>query len=274
MLPEHTNVPPFSIDGNHSHPCLHGGLMSTILITGASSGLGWALALLYAEPGVTLHLVARRSERLRTLASLLVEAGSRPVLHEIDVRDRKKMEEMASGILTTSGPPSLIIANAGVRGEVDGNDFRAMEQVFDTNVLGVLNTVMPFIPAMKEEGRGRIAVMGSLAGYRGLPNGGAYCASKAALSAWTDAVRYEAEPFGITLSLINPGYVVTEMTRKNRYPMPFLLTATEAARRIRAGIAKGRARIEFPLPLVLIVRTLALLPPRLGDRIFRMISGK
>ncbi|EQD24230.1 MAG: Short-chain dehydrogenase [Leptospirillum sp. Group IV 'UBA BS'] len=145
--------------------------MSTILITGASSGLGWALSLLYAEPGVTLHLVARRSERLRDLAPLLVEAGARPVLHEIDVRDRKKMEEMAAGLLATTGPPSLIIANAGVRGEEDGNDFRTMEQVFDTNVMGVLNTVMPFLPAMKEEGRGRIAVMGSLAGYRDFRRG-------------------------------------------------------------------------------------------------------
>jgi short-subunit dehydrogenase len=248
--------------------------MSGILVTGASSGLGWALAQLYAEPGATLHLVARRSDRLRTLAPLLVERGARPVLHEADVRDRARMEELAQEIMASGGPPALIVANAGIRGEEEGNDHKTMETVFSTNVMGVLNTILPFLPALKKEGRGRIAVVGSLAGYRGLPKAGAYCASKSALSAWTDAIRYEAEPFGVTVSLINPGYVVTEMTRRNPYPMPFILTAPEAARRIRAGLDRGRARIEFPLPLVLLVRTLALLPPRLGDRLLRLASGR
>ena len=248
--------------------------MSCVLVTGASSGLGWALAHLYAEQGVTLHLVARRSDRLRRLAPLLLERGARPVLHEADVRDRARMEALAREVLDSSGPPALILANAGVRGEEEGNDLRTMETVFSTNVMGVLNTILPFLPVLKREGRGRIAVVGSLAGYRGLPKAGAYCASKAALSAWTDAIRYEAEPFGVTVSLINPGYIVTEMTRRNPYPMPFILTAPEAARRIRTGIEKGRARIEFPLPLALLVRTLALLPPRLGDRLLRLSSGK
>ena len=248
--------------------------MSTILVTGASSGLGWALARLYAEPGVTLHLVARRSDRLKTLAPILVERGANPVLHEADVRDRSRMEALSREVLESSGPPDLILANAGVRGEEEGNDLRAMEAVLATNVLGVLNTVLPFLPSLKKEGRGRIAVVGSLAGYRGLPKAGAYCASKAALSAWTDAIRYEAEPFGVTVSLVNPGYVATEMTRRNSYPMPFLLKAPDAALRIRSGIDRGRARIEFPLPLVLLVRTLALLPPRLGDRLLRLLSAK
>ncbi len=248
--------------------------MSVLLITGASSGLGWALANIYAEPGVTLHLVARRSDRLRSLAPLLADRGARPVLHETDVRDQTQMEELATGILESSGIPSLIIANAGVRGEEEGNDSKTMKLVFDTNVLGVLNTVLPFLPSMKTQGGGQIAVVGSLAGYRGLPKAGAYCASKAALAAWTDALRYEAETSGVTVTLINPGFVVTEMTRKNPYPMPFLLTAPEAARKIRAGLGKGRARIEFPLPLVLLVRILALLPPRLGDRLLRLAQGR
>lgn len=249
-----------------------GEIMSTVLISGASSGLGWALALCYAEPGTTIHLLARRADRLSALSFEISKRGSHAVIHKEDVRDRHRMESLAKKILDADGSPSLIIANAGVSGESGGNDAQTMKEILDTNVLGVLHTVLPFLPAMKTAGSGRIAIIGSLAGYRGLTKGGAYCASKAALSAWTDVIRYESESSGLTVSLVNPGFIKTEMTRHNP-PMPFVLSADEAARRIRIGIDKGAARIEFPLFLVLLVRFLTLLPPRWGDRILRLSSS-
>ncbi len=246
--------------------------MANILITGASSGLGWSLALRYGDPEATLHLVARRVDRLQALSALLSDRGARPILHGIDVRDRSEMETLARRILEDEGPPSLIIANAGVRGPEEGNGAEAMRLIFDTNVMGVLNTIEPFLPAMKKAGNGRIAVIGSLASYRGLPKAGAYCASKAALAAWTDAIRYDAAPRGVSVSLINPGYIATEMTRNNPYPMPFVLSPDNAAQRIRAGIDQGRDRIAFPFLLLVLVRILALLPSRWGDRLLRAAS--
>ncbi len=169
-------------------------------------------------------------------------------------------------------PPDLLIANAGIRGEGDGNGREAMEEILLTNVLGVLNTVLPFLPAMRAARKGQIAVVGSLAGYRGLPGAGAYCASKAALMAWTDSLRFSLAPDGIALSLVNPGFVTTEMTRRNPYPMPFVISADEAAARILRGLERKAPRIEFPGPMVMLVRLLAILPPSLSDRLLRMAN--
>ena len=184
------------------------------------------------------------------------------------------MDKVAGSVLAEGGAPDLVIANAGTRGEGDGNGREAMEEILSTNVLGVLHSVLPFVPAMRQARKGRIVVMGSLAGYRGLPGAGAYCASKSALMAWTDSLRILLEPDGVGLSLVNPGYVTTEMTRRNSYPMPFVISAEEAAERIVRGIEKRSSRIEFPLPMVLVVRLLSLLPRRTGDWLIRKISKK
>ena len=241
--------------------------MPIIVITGASSGIGEALALRLAAPGTTLHLVARRRERLEALGERLRAKGAPPRLHAADVRDPDALEKVAQTVLDEGPPPDLLIANAGIRGEGDGNGREAMEEIFGTNVLGVLNTVLPFLPAMRAARKGQIAVVGSLAGYRGLPGGGAYCASKAALMAWTDSLRLSLAPDGIALSLVNPGFVTTEMTRRNPYPMPFVMSADEAAARILRGIERKAPRIEFPGPMVMMVRLLAILPPSLSDRL-------
>jgi short-subunit dehydrogenase len=243
--------------------------MRVILITGTSSGLGRALALEYAAPGTTLILIARRLDRIVEISGSVEEKGGISVLYEADVRNREQMEKISGEILSGIGVPDIIVANAGIRGGRHGNDRETMEALFDTNVMGVMNTVLPFLPSLRESRKGQIAILGSLAGYRGLPDAGAYCASKAALRAWTDSLRFEAEPCNVLVSLINPGFVRTEMTRTNPYPMPFILTAEEAANRIRRGLERKKALIEFPFPLVLAVRLLALLPPRSSDRIFR-----
>lgn len=248
--------------------------MSVIVITGASSGLGEALALRLSVPHATLHLVARRRERLVDLGERVRERGAIPRLHVADVRSPAALAEVAGAVLAEGGAPDLVIANAGTRGEGDGNGREAMEEILSTNVLGVLHSVLPFVPAMRQARKGRIVVMGSLAGYRGLPGAGAYCASKSALMAWTDSLRLLLEPDGVGLSLVNPGYVTTEMTRRNSYPMPFVISAEEAAERIVRGIEKRSPRIEFPLPMVLVVRLLSLLPRRTGDWLIRKISKK
>ena len=247
-------------------------LVSVFVITGASSGLGEALALNLASPENTLHLVARRQERLESLAQRLSERGGIVRVYVLDVRDAETMENFALAILEKDGPPDFLVANAGIRGEGDGNGREAMEEILNTNVLGVLNTVHPFLPAMRRARKGQIAVVGSLAGYRGLLGGGGYCASKAALMAWTDSLRMELSCDGMTVSLVNPGYVTTEMTRGNSRPMPFVLSADEAARRILRGLEKRSPRIEFPLSIVLIVRILAILPCTLGDRLIKALS--
>lgn len=248
--------------------------MRVILITGASSGLGRALALEYAGPGTTLILIARRIERIIEVSGSVEKKGGVPFLYEADVRNREQMERISGEILSGIGIPDLIVANAGIRGGKHGNDRENMEALFDTNVIGVMNTVLPFLSSLRKARKGGIAVIGSLAGYRGLPDAGAYCASKAALHAWTDSLRFEMEPFNVPVSLINPGFVRTEMTRSNPYPMPFILTAEEAAHRIRRGLERKKALIEFPFPLVLAVRLLALIPPRSSDRLLRFFSSK
>lgn len=244
--------------------------MPIIVITGASSGIGEALALRLAAPGTTLHLVARRRERLEALEERLRPKGATTRLHVADVRDPGALEKVAQTVLDEGPPPDLLIANAGIRGEGDGNGREAMEEILLTNVLGVLNTVLPFLPAMRAARKGQIAVVGSLAGYRGLPEAGAYCASKAALMAWTDSIRLSLAPDGIALSLVNPGFVTTEMTRRNPYPMPFVISADEAAARILRGIERKAPRIEFPGPMVMMVRLLSILPPSLSDRLLRL----
>ena len=246
--------------------------MAVIVITGASSGLGEALALRLSQPAATMHLVARRGERLEALSPRIREGGATPRLHMADVRNREAMQEVADRVLKEGGPPDLLIANAGIRGEGDGDSAMALEEILATNVLGVAHSLAPFLPSMRQARRGQIVVVGSLAGYRGLPGAGAYCASKAALMAWTDSLRLSLEPDGLTVSLVNPGFIVTEMTRKNPYPMPFVMSADEAAERIVRGVERRSPRIEFPLPMVAMVRLLALLPPRMGDWLLRQSS--
>jgi len=233
-----------------------------ILITGATSGIGAALARCYAGPGMRLLLTGRRAEPLDAVAADCRAAGAATVTGTLDVADRAGMADWLAA-QDGAHPIDLVIANAGISAGTGGG-LESGEQaraIFATNLDGVLNTILPLIPPMRVRGRGQIALMSSLAGFRGMPGAPAYCASKAAVRVYGEALRADLAGQGITVSVICPGFVATPMTAVNRFPMPFLMTAERAAVLIRRRLAAGRARIAFPFPTYAAVQLLAAIPP-------------
>jgi short-subunit dehydrogenase len=238
-----------------------------VFITGASSGLGEALARHYAGRGARLGLVARRTVLLQALAARL---GGDPLIYGADVGDPEAIGAAAADYMRCAGTPDLVIANAGVSvgtlGEL-AEDFAAFERVMCTNWFGTIATLQPFIAAMRARGRGTLAGIASVAGIRGLPGAGAYSASKAAAINYLESLRVELAGSGVRVVTVCPGYIETPMTAVNPYPMPFLLGADEAAGRIAAAIRRGRARAIVPWQMAVAARLLAALPNPLYDRL-------
>jgi len=246
-----------------------------ILITGASSGIGEALALEYAASDTTLTLLGRNAARLAAVADRVAEKGGAVSTHSIDVTDA---DRMASALAEADAvrPLDLVFANAGVSGGTGGGTEPAdqVRQIFAVNLEGVLNTVLPAVDLMTARGRGQIAIMSSLAGFRGIPGAPAYCGSKAAVMVYGEALRGQLAASGIEVNVVNPGYVRSPMTDRNTFPMPFLMDADKAARIIRDGLMKNRARIAFPWPMALAVRLLQALPPAWTDRVLARLPKK
>jgi len=237
-----------------------------IVITGASAGIGEALARRYAGPGTVIGLVARRREPMQALASSL---PGRFEIYALDVADGAAMERAAREFCSRHGAPDLVIANAGVSIGTHGDepaDVEKLRRVLEINVVGLAATLAAFAPAMRAERRGILCGISSVAGFRGLPGAGAYSASKAAAIAWLEALRVELVGSGVSVVTMCPGYIDTPMTRVNRYRMPFLLTADEAARRIARAIAARRRFAVIPWQMALISVLLRLAPPWLYDR--------
>jgi NAD(P)-dependent dehydrogenase (short-subunit alcohol dehydrogenase family) len=238
-----------------------------VLITGASSGLGRALALACAAPGVTLHLSGRDAARTGAVAEACAAAGAVALPRVLEVRDAAAMAAWIGG----AGPLDLVIANAGISAGTGGQaePMAVSRAVFETNVTGVLNTVLPAIEAIAAQPpggdgvRGRIAVVASIAAFVAAPGAPAYCASKAAVQRWAEALDVSERRRGIRLHAICPGYIRTPMTARNRFPMPLLMDAEDAARRTLSGIAAGRVRVAYPWPLYLAARLVGGLPPGL-----------
>lgn len=242
---------------------------SSILITGASSGIGAALARHYAAPGIRLVLHGRDAGRLDAVAADCRSKGATVETTLFDVTDRTAAAAAIAAV-DRARPLDLVIANAGIGGGSDDSHDSTLS-ILETNLGGVLNTVYPALAALRPRGRGTIALVSSLAGFRGLPGSAAYSASKAAVRALGEGWRGDYLKDGIKISVIAPGYVASPMTARNQHPMPFLMSGERAAAIIARGLAAGRARIGFPRPMLWGVLLLTMLSPNFADRwIFRL----
>ncbi len=245
-----------------------------MFITGASSGIGAALAAHYAAAGARLGLVARRRAALDEVACRLPGA---PALYATDVADAAAMRAAGLDFMARFGVPDIVIANAGVSvGTLTEHfeDIAALSRVLQTNVAGIAATFQPFIVPMRQARRGRLVGIASVAGARGIPGAGAYSASKAAAITYLEALRIELRGSGVKVVTVSPGYVATPMTAANPYRMPFILPADAAARRIARVIDAGRAHAVVPWQMAVVARLMRLLPNALYDRMFRHAGRK
>lgn len=236
-----------------------------VVITGASAGLGAALARCYAGSGARVGLIARRGAELEQLAQ---EFPGRCSTHNADVRDSAAMRQAAGTLIASHGLPDIVIANAGISiGTLTelAEDEQVFRDIFDINLIGMVNTFQPYIAAMRERGHGVLVGIASVAGYRGLPGATAYSASKAAAIAYLEGLRVELRGSGITVITICPGYIATAMTAGNPYPMPFIISAQTAAEKIVTVIAKRKTFAVLPWPMAMVVRIMHVLPRWIYD---------
>lgn len=243
-----------------------------VFITGASSGIGAAFAKAYAAQGAVLGLVGRRPEALQAIqGNLPKSAGGGHYNYVCDVTDLASLQAAAEDFMAAQGCPDIVIANAGISvGTLTdyADDIDAMQQVLDTNLLGMAKTFHPFIRAMRQQGRGQLVGIASVAGIRGLPGSGAYSASKAAAIAYCESLRVELRGSGIQVTTLCPGFIRTPMTARNPYRMPFMLEADDFAQRAVRAIAQEKSYAVIPWQMGLVAKGLRLLPNALFDRAF------
>lgn len=247
----------------------------SILITGASSGIGAALARDYAAPGVRLALGGRDAARLEEIAMDCRARGAEADATVVDVTDPEATARWVEAA-DAAAPLDLVIANAGISGGTFGGG-ESQEQasaIFAVNVGGVVNTAYPAATRMAARGHGQIAIMSSLAGFRGMSGAPAYSASKVAVRALGDALRGRLAPCGVTVSIVCPGFIRTPLTDVNRFPMPMLMEVERASAIIRRNLARRRPLIAFPWPMYALVRLVAALPRPLSDRILGRMPEK
>ena len=241
----------------------------TIVITGATGGIGMALARAYAAPGRVLGLTGRDSERLQEVTQICEGLGSTVVAGRFDIRDRDTIHAWLEE-LDARHPIDLVVANAGVTaGLGDGRSRESdadAERLAEINYKGVVHTVSGIVEPMRARGRGQIALVSSLAGLRALPDMPSYSATKAAVIAYGDSLRGWLAPFGVSVSIICPGFVTSPMSARHKGAKPFEIPADKAAAIIMRGLHRRRSLIAFPWPLVLGIRLNRILPRRLGDR--------
>jgi short-subunit dehydrogenase len=238
-----------------------------VFITGASTGIGAALARHYAGAGTSIGLFARRGDLLQQLASSL---PGRTEIYASDIADSAAIAAAARDFIARCGAPDLVIANAGISVGTHGDELQdvgKLQRVLSVNVTGLAATLAAFAPSMRAAGAGTLCGIASVAGFRGIPGAGAYSASKAAAIAWLEALRNELAGSGVSVVTICPGYIDTPMTRVNRYPMPFLISSDEAAARIARAIASKRRLAVIPWQMALVSLLLRALPGALYDRL-------
>ena len=244
-------------------------------ITGASSGFGRGLALRMVRQGYAVAISARRVDRLETLAEEIRSAGGSVGVYPADVADREGVLEAIRRCEEDLGPVDLLIANAGVSTHAHPQDLdtREVERVMRINFLGTVTATEGVLPGMMERRRGQIVVVSSLASFQGLYLHGSYCASKAAMNGFFESLRLDLAGTGVTVTIITPGFVKTEMTAHNRYPMPFLMELEPALDIMVRGILKKKRLVRFPRPLSTVTWWFRILPRGLFDWMVKRIMG-
>ncbi|WP_137944935.1 SDR family oxidoreductase [Roseateles cavernae] len=244
--------------------------MKLVYITGASSGIGQALALQYYRAGWRLALVARRVDELRAWAQAQDLAPERWAVYGADVRDVDAITGAGRACIAAQGLPDVVIANAGISIGMDTAelaDIEVMRQIYETNNIGLAATFQPFVAAMLARGSGALVGIGSVAGIRGLPGHAAYCSSKAAVISYCESLRGECRPFGVKVVTISPGYIDTPLTRQNRYSMPFLMQPDDFAARAFEAIAAGASYRVIPWQMGVVAKLMRALPNALFDKL-------
>ncbi len=240
------------------------------LITGASSGIGQALAVRYLRAGYRLALVARRSAPIDHWLATQAQQGLDGRAYAVDVRDLHALAAAAQRCLDEQGLPDVVIANAGISVGMDSSQFGDLEvlrKTLETNVLGMAATFQRFIAPMRARGSGTLVGVASVAGIRGLPGHAAYCASKSAAISYCESLRGELRGSGVKVVTLVPGYIDTPLTRQNRYRMPFLMRADEFAARAYDAIDAGASYRVIPWPMGVVAKLLRLLPNPLFDKL-------
>ncbi|MEK7183995.1 MAG: SDR family NAD(P)-dependent oxidoreductase [Patescibacteria group bacterium] len=249
--------------------------MQAVFITGASSGIGEALAEAYAEPGVILGLAARRTDRLRSVADQCRKLGASVHCYTLDVRDAEGTRSVAKQFLRVARTIDIVIANAGVGQwkhplDAQAEEFTAM---VDVNVNGVINTLSAFTPTLAKQGHGQLVAISSIAGFRGLPSG-VYSATKVAVRYLLDGWRLDLEPYGVGVTSIFPGYITSEMTYDATAWYPFLISAADAAHEMKRAIARRQRTVVLPWQWWLVLPFLRLVPSRIIGLLSRRRNAK
>ena len=240
-----------------------------VFITGASSGIGQALAARFLQAGYRLALVARRRAELTAWALEHGGGTMQCAVYAADVRDIDSITGAARACIAAQGLPDVVIANAGISIGIDSaeaEDLEVLRATLETNVIGVAATLQPFVRGMCERRRGVLVGVASVAGVRGLPGHGAYCSSKAAVISYCESLRGECRPFGVKVVTLSPGYVDTPLTRDNQYPMPFLMRPEVFAQKAFRAIEKGASHPVIPWQMGIVATLLRMLPDAVFDR--------
>jgi len=241
-----------------------------VFITGASSGIGQALAARFYAAGWRLALVARRSAEVKAWAEAQRYDASRVAVYAADVRDVASITGAGRACVAAQGLPDAVIANAGISIGMDTAelaDIEVMRATFETNNIGLAATFQPFVAGMRERRSGTLVGIASVAGIRGLPGHGAYCASKAAVIGYCESLRGECRPFGVKVVTIAPGYIDTPLTRENRYSMPFLMSPEAFADKAFQAIVTGVSYRVIPWQMGVVAKLMRMLPNGLFDRL-------
>ncbi len=240
-----------------------------VVVTGASSGIGWALAKVLAAQGARVGLIARRQDRLEALAAEIRQAGGTVALAAADVAERGPTLEAIHRVRDQLGPVDLLVANAGVGAptRLEPMNVEQIEQMFRVNLLGVVYSIEAVLPEMLKRRSGHLAAVSSLAAYKGLPGESAYCSSKAAVNSYMEGLRIQLRAHNIAVTTICPGFVRTPMTDINTFKMPWLIEADDAARRIARALRRRKKVFNFPWQTTLLMKLTRWMPDWLVNKV-------